>query len=718
MAPSWSLVSAFKALLTVPIGLVLGKVLEKLLRKAASRDQVGAGEGAGVDATGAGNVGAVSGGERASNEASDYEVFISHCGADCKRDFAIILKKELERVGVRCFFDEESLKVGDKADDKMLEAMQTSEYGIVILSPGFFDRTWCMEELHTFVTRKRIVPIFFSSFEAVEKAKKGAKQRAAWESFKKYLCSREEVEEALDASYTGLRLEAYDGFWNVCIEKARNEMLRLLGKLEGGVRLSEEDLLVGQEEHLLKLKKLLGLPMGEAAAGSAAAEIGIVGVKGMGGVGKSTLATKLYDEQDVRSWFGGNVCWLKVGQSPTTGYICGLQSQVLKQLCDLDIKISSPEQGRAILREMLLRKRVLICLDDIWGKASMTQEVVRIQDLSFGSRILKTTRESQAIDGEVYELDVLDQASAWKLFCWHGFGGEEPPGALAITAISALEKCGGLPLAVRILGKEVGAQSNEERKEQCLRRVLDLPMKDSAMAMCLDIVSTSYNSLPSPEMQDAFLLIAGLWPHNRDYEVERYVVENLAAAVYGHRRLTERRALAQDALVTLADRSLVKLTQERDFREEDFNRVTVHDILVDFAVGLVNEGEPAERKFLLAGSQEKGMEPFRAAVHVRVLESFGEFDMQHLLITGASVRSLVLDNATFTSASTNHEDSGCRLLSITGWEPPESIDWLPKLQCLRLQFCQMGDFHLRGIESLKFLNVLEIYSCFGMAAGE
>lgn len=136
MAPSWSLISAFKALLTVPIGLVLGKVLEKLLHKPASRDQVGAGVGAGVDATGAGNVGAVSGGKRAANEAGDYEVFISHCGADCKRDFAI-LKKELERVGVKCFFDEESLKVGDKADDKMLEAMQTSEYGIVILSlPG------------------------------------------------------------------------------------------------------------------------------------------------------------------------------------------------------------------------------------------------------------------------------------------------------------------------------------------------------------------------------------------------------------------------------------------------------------------------------------------------------------------------------------------------------------------------------------------------------
>jgi hypothetical protein len=71
-----------------------------------------------------------------------YDVFISHCGADCKRDFAVWLKEELERAGVCCFFDEESLRIGDEAAGKMLEAMDTAAYGIVILLPGFFLQEW------------------------------------------------------------------------------------------------------------------------------------------------------------------------------------------------------------------------------------------------------------------------------------------------------------------------------------------------------------------------------------------------------------------------------------------------------------------------------------------------------------------------------------------------------------------------------------------------
>jgi hypothetical protein len=76
----------------------------------------------------------------------EYDVFISHCGADCKRDFAVWLKEELERAGVRWFFDEENLSIGDEAAGKMLEAMETAAYGIVILSPGSFLQEWHLRE--------------------------------------------------------------------------------------------------------------------------------------------------------------------------------------------------------------------------------------------------------------------------------------------------------------------------------------------------------------------------------------------------------------------------------------------------------------------------------------------------------------------------------------------------------------------------------------------
>jgi hypothetical protein len=75
---------------------------------------------------------------------------------------------------VRCFFDEHSLEVGDFAAGKMLNAMEEATYGIIILSPGFFERAWCMKELETFVRRVRLVLIFYGTFKAVEDARRAA----------------------------------------------------------------------------------------------------------------------------------------------------------------------------------------------------------------------------------------------------------------------------------------------------------------------------------------------------------------------------------------------------------------------------------------------------------------------------------------------------------------------------------------------------------------
>lgn len=52
--------------------------------------------------------------------AERYDVFIGHCGRDCKRDFAVWLNTELKRVGIWCFFDECGFRVGDPAASKLL----------------------------------------------------------------------------------------------------------------------------------------------------------------------------------------------------------------------------------------------------------------------------------------------------------------------------------------------------------------------------------------------------------------------------------------------------------------------------------------------------------------------------------------------------------------------------------------------------------------------
>jgi hypothetical protein len=267
--------------------------------------------------------------------------------------------------------------------------------------------------------------------------------------------------------------------------------------LDKGVKLLGSGPLFGNEEHLVTIKQLLGVrtvPLGleqdeglvservgegeetsngeaieiqaessglpEAGAGhnSNAREVGIVGVKGMGGVGKTTLAKQLYNDADVRSCLSGRVCWVEVNEKPGPEKVCQLQEQVIRKLCHEEVRCYSPTEGRAEIRKRLGGSgAVLICLDDMWDDGDPA--VVETADLGPGSRILKTTRDSVTIgpNGLQHDLDVLGPLDAERLFLWHAFRG-----AMRLDRYSALISptvayCGGLPLALEIMGSLVAA---------------------------------------------------------------------------------------------------------------------------------------------------------------------------------------------------------------------------------------------------------------------
>jgi hypothetical protein len=259
--------------------------------------------------------------------------------------------------------------------------------------------------------------------------------------------------KAVSPSYTGLKLEALDGWWSTFIRRARDEMLRLLDKHEGGVRLSEENLLVGQHEHLGELKKLLGVEQQGASlvdGAACVAESWEVGIVGMGEVGKSTMAKMLYDDPDVRYWFGGKLCFLNFSELT----IRAMQTKILKNMCEIDVTLG-PEEGRARIRERLSCEKVLIILDDVWKD---TTKVVRKMDVGAGSCFLKTSRVEEAISGDTHGLEALDVGPARELLCWHAFGVVKPPEELVVLAEKAAETCGRLPLAIWVLGRQLAGE--------------------------------------------------------------------------------------------------------------------------------------------------------------------------------------------------------------------------------------------------------------------
>ncbi len=91
-------------------------------------------------------------------------VFICHA-AENKDEIARPLANALSEHGVSVFFDEFSLKLGDSLRESIDRGLSHSKFGVVILSPQFFEKHWSQQELNGLATRevggkKVILPVW------------------------------------------------------------------------------------------------------------------------------------------------------------------------------------------------------------------------------------------------------------------------------------------------------------------------------------------------------------------------------------------------------------------------------------------------------------------------------------------------------------------------------------------------------------------------------
>ena len=82
-----------------------------------------------------------------------WDVFISHATED-KESFVRPLAIELEKSGLRVWYDEFSLKLGDSLNESINKGLIESQFGIVVLSRSFFEKQWPKRELDGLVARE------------------------------------------------------------------------------------------------------------------------------------------------------------------------------------------------------------------------------------------------------------------------------------------------------------------------------------------------------------------------------------------------------------------------------------------------------------------------------------------------------------------------------------------------------------------------------------
>ena len=92
-----------------------------------------------------------------------WDVFVSHAFED--KEFARALADALSKYGLRVWFDEFELHVGDSLRRSIDKGLSKSRFGVVVLSPKFFAKEWTQKELDALTARetkdkKIILPIW------------------------------------------------------------------------------------------------------------------------------------------------------------------------------------------------------------------------------------------------------------------------------------------------------------------------------------------------------------------------------------------------------------------------------------------------------------------------------------------------------------------------------------------------------------------------------
>ena len=168
---------------------------------------------------------------------------------------------------------------------------------------------------------------------------------------------------------------------------------------------------VGVDSRLRKIEELVSHIGSEG--------VNLVGLYGIGGIGKTTLAKDLYNKiatQFERCYFLQDV---RREASKQYGLV-QLQETLLCEILKEDLKVVNCDKGINIIRSRLCLKKVLIVLDDVDHHEQLEAPVGEHDWFGRGSKIIMLTRNGHLLSShgfdEKHKINELDQDHALVLF--------------------------------------------------------------------------------------------------------------------------------------------------------------------------------------------------------------------------------------------------------------------------------------------------------------
>ncbi|KAH0647071.1 hypothetical protein KY290_035508 [Solanum tuberosum] len=235
-------------------------------------------------------------------------------------------------------------------------------------------------------------------------------------------------------------------------------------------------------------------------------EVGIIGVCGVGGIGKTTLVKDLNNELkqidvSIRSKLSfGVVIWVTVPKPPID--IRKVQAQIADRL-SLEVNTDQgSKEGNAgkIYERLKQEKSFLVILDDVWEAIDLDH--VGVPQLK-GSKVIITSRSLDVCRQMKTDTDMnvstLDEDESWQLFV-KNTGNVANLEHIQPLAKDIARECGGLPLAITVIGTSMRGKNRVELWEDALKsHRISTPHNKDVEKKVYKVIKWSFDSLESQD---------------------------------------------------------------------------------------------------------------------------------------------------------------------------------------------------------------------------
>ncbi|XP_008454602.1 LOW QUALITY PROTEIN: disease resistance protein RUN1-like [Cucumis melo] len=393
-----------------------------------------------------------------------YDVFLSFRGEDTRTNFTSHLDMALRQKGVNVFIDDK-LERGEQISETLFKSIQEALISIVTFSQNYASSSWCLDELVKIIECKKskgqiVLPIFYKVDPLDIRKQTGRFREALVKHMPKFQTKTQIWREALTTMANlsgwdlGTRKEAdlIGDVKKVLSTLNRTCMSLYVAKFPVGIDSKLEYMKLRSNNLLEKSNKFHNRTQHEHESDTG---VYMVGIYGIGGIGKTTLAKALYNK--IASQFEG-CCFLSNVREASKRFngLAQLQESLLYEILMDDLKVVNLDRGINIIRNRLHSKKVFIVLDDV-DKLEQLEALVGGRDwFGQGSRIIVTTRNKHLLNShgfdEMHNVRGLNQDKAIELFSWHAFKKCCPSSNCVDLSKRATSYCKGHPLTLVVLG--------------------------------------------------------------------------------------------------------------------------------------------------------------------------------------------------------------------------------------------------------------------------